>query len=73
MAKGPRGESRPADTVGCAIAVARIATGEVEDDRKSGRVRSGKSGGSARAEKLSPRERREIARKAARLRWSTAE
>jgi len=30
MSKGPQGQKRPADVIGCAIAVAKIATGEVE-------------------------------------------
>ncbi len=29
MPNGPRGESRPADVIGNAVSVARIATGEV--------------------------------------------
>ena len=33
MAKGPRGEKRPADVIGAAVRVARIATGEETDDR----------------------------------------
>ncbi len=32
MPKGPKGEKRPADAVGAAIKVARIATGEIEDE-----------------------------------------
>lgn len=28
MPKGPRGEQRSADLIGCAVQVARIATGE---------------------------------------------
>ena len=31
MPKGPRGEKRPADVVGCAVMVAKIATGEIEE------------------------------------------
>jgi hypothetical protein len=31
MPRGPRGEKRPADVIGAAIMVARIATGEIED------------------------------------------
>lgn len=71
MPKGPRGEHRPADLVGCAVAVARIATGETEDDRYSvaGRRRSGLAGAQARADKLSPERRVEIAKKAAAERW----
>lgn len=69
MPKGPQGQKRPADTIGAAIAVAKIATGEIDDNLKSGRVNSGKAGGKARAEKLSGDERSEIARKAATARW----
>ena len=32
MPKGPQGQKRPADAVGCAVQVARIATGEEEED-----------------------------------------
>ena len=32
MPRGPNGEYRPADPVGCAVMVAKIATGELEDD-----------------------------------------
>jgi hypothetical protein len=31
MPKGPRGEKRPADVIGAAVMVGRIATGEVKD------------------------------------------
>lgn len=31
MPKGPRGEKHPADSVGYAVHVAKIATGEIED------------------------------------------
>ena len=71
MPRGPRGESRPADVIGCAINVARIATGEIEDDIKvaSGRVRSGQVGGKARAERLDQTQRQQIAKVAAAARW----
>ncbi|WP_298822831.1 RNA-binding protein [uncultured Roseibium sp.] len=71
MPKGPRGEKRPADVIGNAVMVARIATGEIEETtkEKSGRVRSGKAGAKARAEKLTGQERSNIARKAANARW----
>lgn len=49
--------------------VMRIATGETEDNKKSGRTRSGKAGAEARARALSKQERSEIARKAAAARW----
>ena len=31
MPKGPQGQKRPADAVGCAVQVAKIATGEEEE------------------------------------------
>ena len=71
MPKGPRGEQRPADVIGCAVKVAKIATGEVEDRllKKSGRVRSGLAGAEARTKALSSEERTHIAKKAATARW----
>lgn len=72
MPKGPRGEKRPADAVARAVMVARIATGEIEDDREDIRTAAaalGSKGGRARAERTSPERRSEIARKAAKARW----
>ena len=72
MPRGPQGEKRPADVIGAAVKVMRIATGEEEDDAdpvKSAAAELGSRGGRARAEKLSPAKRRAIARKAARARW----
>lgn len=74
MSKGPRGEKRPADAVSRAIMVAKIATGEIEDERdevKSAAASLGSLGGKARAAKMTPERRKEIARKAARKRWQT--
>jgi hypothetical protein len=34
MPKGPRGEKRPADVIGAAVMVGRIATGEIEEAPK---------------------------------------
>ena len=31
MPKGPQGQKRPADVIGCAVAVAKIATGEAKE------------------------------------------
>ena len=31
MPEGPKGEKRPADVIGVAVMVAKIATGEIED------------------------------------------
>ena len=73
MPKGPRGEKRPGDVIGAAIMVAKIATGEVEDNAtpadKAHHSRGGKKGGAARAASLSASERTQIARKAAEARW----
>ncbi len=74
MPKGPKGEKRPADVIGTAIKVARIATGEIEDEQPDdGKNKAaqelGRKGGRARAKKLTSEERSEIARKAAAARW----
>jgi hypothetical protein len=71
MPKGPNGEKRPADVIGAAIMVGRIATGEVAEIPivVGGRIRSGQAGGAARAGSLPPERRSEIARRAATKRW----
>lgn len=75
MPKGPTGERRPADVIGAAIFVGKSATGEKADngsERKpvSAAAELGSKGGAARAKKLSPTQRREIARRAAAARWA---
>ena len=69
MPKGPNGEKRPADAVGCAVHVAKIATGELEEELPSNTRNGGLKGGKARAEALTPERRSEIAKKAAKTRW----
>jgi hypothetical protein len=70
MPRGPKGEKRPADVIGNAVHVMRVATGEVEDSLPPvGKIRSGKAGGHARADNLSPEKRAAIARAAAKKRW----
>ena len=74
MPTGPRGEKRPADVIGNAVTVARIATGEAEekfahDDKDPAAVAMGRKGGQARARNVSKNRRSEIASKAARTRW----
>ncbi|HJS84283.1 MAG TPA: hypothetical protein VJ779_02355 [Acetobacteraceae bacterium] len=77
MPKGPRGETRPADVIGAAVKVMRIATGEEPEEyatpEREGKdpnaAALGKKGGKARARKLTPEQRAEIARKAAGKRW----
>jgi len=71
MPTGPRGERRPADVIGAAVMVARIATGDVVEHPKSrsGRVRSGHAGAKARTEHLTAEQRKAIAKRAASARW----
>ncbi len=75
MPKGPKGQKRPADVVRAAVMVTKIATGEIKeltqiDDGKDPAAKAlGKRGGAARAAKLTPERRAEIAKKAAEKRW----
>jgi hypothetical protein len=39
MPRGPKGERRPADIIGNAVHVMRIATGEIEEETLPTRVR----------------------------------
>ena len=75
MPKGPQGQKRPADVIGNAVRVMEIATGqreeEFEDDGKDPAAKAlGAKGGKARAAKLTPEQRSEIARGAAAKRWA---
>jgi hypothetical protein len=74
MPTGPKGQKRPADVIGNAVRVMRIATGEeaddVQDDQKAAKL-LGARGGKKRAENMTPERRAEIARKAAKARWKT--
>ncbi len=71
--KGPKGEKRPADVIGAAVKVAKIATGEIEETIDDGKNRAaqelGRKGGKARATKLTAERRKEIAKKAAEKQW----
>ena len=74
MPKKPKGQKRPADVVGKAVRVMRIATGEAEEEyddegKNKAAVALGKKGGAARAKKLTKERRSEIAKMAARSRW----
>jgi hypothetical protein len=75
MPKGPKGQKRPADVIGNAVKVMRIATGEEEEafpanDGKDKAAQSlGQRGGKARAARLSSAERKRIAQVAAKKRW----
>jgi hypothetical protein len=78
MPRGPKGERRPADVIGNAVKVMRIATGEEPEDygttaesegKDPAAVALGRKGGKARAEGLTAKRRKEIAAKAAASRW----
>ncbi len=73
MPKGPKGQKRPADVIGAAVMVAKIATGEEEEKTetlpKSAAATLGSLGGKARAKNMSAERRSEIAKKAAEKRW----
>jgi catalase (peroxidase I) len=71
MPKGPKGEKRPADVIGNAVKVMRIATGEEEEAVAPATAGAtlGKLGGQARARNMTPERRAEIAKNAAAKRW----
>jgi hypothetical protein len=70
MAKGPRGEKRPTNPFEAGVMVGRIATGEIVDNTKNEAAAAlGRKGGASRAKKLTPTQRRRIAKKAAKVRW----
>ena len=75
MPTGPKGQKRPADVIGNAVRVMRIATGEkaddFQDDGKNPAAKAlGSKGGKKRAENMTPERHAEIARKAAASHWS---
>ena len=77
MPKGPKGEKRPADVIGAAVMVAKIATGEVEEEPEEKKMspaaelgrKGGLKGGKARWANLTPEQRSEAASLAAQARW----
>jgi hypothetical protein len=75
MPRGPKGEKRPADVIGAAVMIGRIATGEIDDlttddGKNAAAVALGSMGGKARAAGMTAKKRKEIAKKAAAKRWS---
>ena len=72
LPKGPQGQKRPADAIGLAVLIGKIATGEVEDTKaatSSAAAQLGRLGGKKRAENMTAERRSEIAKKAAAKRW----
>jgi hypothetical protein len=75
MPRGPKGEKRPADAIGNAVMIAKIATGEIEDittedGKNAAAVALGRMGGKARALNMTAAQRQAVAKKAAKTRWS---
>jgi hypothetical protein len=76
MPRGPKAERRPRDVIGNAVHVMRIATGQIEDKitddgKNAAAVALGRMGGKARAQGMSAKRRKEIARRAAKSRWAS--
>ena len=77
MPRGPKGEKRPADVIGAAVMVGKIATGEIDptdalpDGKNAAAVALGRMGGKARAAGMTAKKRSEIAKKAAAKRWKS--
>ena len=73
MPKGPQGQKRPADVIGAAVHIMRIATGEeaeeLDQTPASAAAQLGKLGGAARARSLTAEQRADIARRGAAKRW----
>jgi hypothetical protein len=76
MPRGPQGQRRPADVIGNAVKVMRIATGQEPEDygpddgKNKAAQELGRLGGQARAKGLSKKRRKEIAKSAAKARWA---
>jgi hypothetical protein len=74
MPTGPKGQKRPADVTGMSVKVMRIATREGEEELpaswKAAAAKLGSRGGKARAARLTPERRVEIAKHAAKARWT---
>ena len=68
----PRRPKRPRDVSQLAKRIVDISTGQVADEAPAPVNEKAAKRGAARAAKLSPAERREIAQKAARARWGKA-
>jgi hypothetical protein len=70
MPGGPKGERRPRDVIGNSVHVMRIDVPTPASEGKDpAAVALGRKGGKARAEGLSAKRRKEIARRAAKGRW----
>jgi hypothetical protein len=72
MPRGPRGEKRPADVIGNAVKITRIAIGEETEELENDRVKSAAAELRARGREsasLTSAQRTAIAQAAAKARW----
>lgn len=71
MPKGPQGQKRPADVIGNAVHIAKIATGEEQETtlKQPAKRKSGLAGAKARQDNTTDAQRSEIAKIAALSRW----
>ena len=78
MSRGPKGEWRPAGPVACAIHVAKISTGEIQEtyealerpNPEADKQRASK-GGKARAASMTSEQRSALGKAAAAARWKS--
>ena len=72
MQKGPHGQLRLANPVGCAVQVMKIATGQLDETFEKSvpaRAAGGRKGGKTRAQRLSSDKLSDIGKKGAEKRW----
>ncbi|MCY4661137.1 MAG: RNA-binding protein [Acidobacteria bacterium] len=75
MPRGPKGEWRPADPVACAVHVAKIGAGLIEEtyeppvEHRRPTPPDPKTGGRARAAKMTAEQRSAVAKRASDARW----
>ena len=71
MPRNANGQKRPADSIGCAVMVAKTATDEVEDTtlKQPAKRRSGLAGSKARAESMTKEQRVKNSKLALTARW----
>jgi hypothetical protein len=71
MPRGPKGEKRPADVIGNAVKVMRIAVGDEHEGDGTSPAKAARAlkGGLARSARLDKSQRSEVAKKAAKARW----
>ena len=70
MTIGPNGQQRPSNPVAAGVHIARIATGEAEEEHVDQEWQTlGRKGGKARADALTATERKHLSQPALPARW----